>query len=354
MRVSRADPRLLQAFNGAVQTTPRRKRYLARAATVAFAITAAGAIAACAGSGHDKVVARVDQVPITSQTVQHWMVAMAGGRLPQRPSERRKLRQEALDFLITSQWLLGEASTESIGLTQREVERRFAQQRDIAFPGGSQEMRAFLKASGESVSDMLFQARAELAASKLRTAASGPKPSPTHAEIAKYYQRHRSSFEIPERRTVEIINRKSEAAALALKRKVAAGRSFTHFVEQRGPIPLSPESYSPSRGSDAIFPRAVHLAPLNRVMGPVLVHKVDHYLFRVTDVVRAREQPLAQVEGAIRRQLAADQLRRTLAAFVAAWRTRWIAQTTCSAGYVVQKCRQYRGPRAPEDPTTLD
>ena len=354
--MSRRGP-ALAAFAFRARARRRSGRFagaLARAAIGTLALAALAGLAACGGGAPDSVVVRVGRVAITSATVQRWMSAMAGGRTPSDPSQRRALRAQALGFLISSQWLLGEAAADGLRPSAPEVQRRFAQKRRASFPGGEQELRAFLRATGQSVSDIVFEAKAELASAKLRQALASREPPITHAQIASYYGRHRGRFEIPERRTVEITNRHSQAAALAVKREVAAGRRFASFASRMS-FPLSPASYSLSLGRDAALARAIHFARPNVLTGPVLVNRdVDHYLVEVKEITPASERPLEQVQGAIARQLAAERRRRTLGPFIAAWRGRWIARTSCSHGYVVQKCREYSGARSREDPLAFD
>jgi hypothetical protein len=66
----------------------------------------------------------------------------------------------------------------------------------------------------------------------------------------------------------------------------------------------------------------------------------DYVLFRVTRALPAGHRTLGQVRPAIEQQLREDEQRKALAAFNEAWRARWVAQTVCSPGYVVEDCRQ--------------
>jgi hypothetical protein len=49
-----------------------------------------------------------------------------------------------------------------------------------------------------------------------------------------------------------------------------------------------------------------------------------------------------------------DSQEQATAAFVKAWRAKWLAKTHCATGYIVEKCADYSGPRIPEDPYTLN
>jgi len=93
--------------------------------------------------------------------------------------------------------------------------------------------------------------------------------------------------------------------------------------------------------------RAIFAARPHVVVGPLPLF--GHYaVFEVTRIVPSRRQPLAQARSSIERQLAGEQQRQTLARFISAWRARWIAKTDCQPQDVMQKCRQYHGPLAPE------
>jgi foldase protein PrsA len=315
--------------------------------------TAVAGLVACGAQARDAVVARVGQVTITSGAVEHWMTALAEGRPPSSSTARNALREQALDFLISSDWLLGQAAADGLSLSETQVQRQLALQRSASFPGGLTEMEEFLKATGRTRADLLLQARTELAAAMLRQAVAGRQPPVAEAQVVRFYARHRQLFTIPERRTIEFTNRKSRAAALAVRREVAAGRPLASFGV-RMTIPLSPLSYSLKLGPDATLARAVHFARPDVLTGPVLTNHIDHYVFEVKSITPARVQPLSQVRRSIVRRLAAASKRRALAAFVETWRRRWMARTTCSPGYVVQKCRQFSGTRKPEDPDALD
>ena len=315
---------------------------------------AVAGLLACGAAGRDGIVARVGEATITSGAVDHWMTALAEGRPPSSATARKALREQALDFLISSDWLLGQATAEGLKPSETQVQRQLALQRSASFPGGQPEMNEFLKATGRSHADLVLQARAELAAAKLRQAAASRQQPVTEGEVARFYARHRELFTIPERRTIQFTNRKRAATALALKREILAGRRRFSSLAVWMTLPLTPLSYSPKLGRDSTLARAVHSARPNVLLGPVVVNDVDHYIFEVKSITPARVRPLSQVRGSIVRRLAAESQRRALAAFVEAWRRRWTALTTCSPGYVVQKCRQYSGTRRPEAAEAFD
>ncbi len=258
----------------------------------------------------------------------------------------RALRTQAVELLISAQWLVGEAADRGLRISAGEARQLIAARKATSFPGGEGEFREFLKTTGETLSDLELQARAELASTKLRRLAAAGARTVTAAQVAAYYTRHRQLFFIPQRRDVRITNRKSAAAAEQLEREVEAGKSFAALSE-----PESVARTSISAAGD-ILDRAIYAAKLHVLTGPVR-QRVDYFVFVVEDVIPARYLTLDQVSGSIRSQLLAERQRRAVAVFIEAWKTAWIASTSCLPGYVVQKCREYDGPRAPEEPFEL-
>jgi PPIC-type PPIASE domain len=318
----------------------------------AVGLTAASLLAGCGSSRHEKVAVRVGNVAITDAAVQHWTSVMAGGRAG---SASQTLRHQALAFLVSSEWLIGEADANGLQLSTREVERQLARKESVSYPGGEGEMRESLKATGETVGDLTFEAKAELAAAKLHRMLLRREPAIRHSAIDSYYRMHRESFVIPEQRQVIITNRKTAGEAEQLRREVEEGRSLAAAASKHETLSLPEVVYR--RGVDSILPTAIHAAKLNQLSGPVKQH-VDYFVFEVKAIKPAFAMTLDQVEGAIRKQLQSDQQKRTVASFAEAWRKRWVARTTCVQPYVVQKCSEYVAsatmPLESEAPGALD
>jgi hypothetical protein len=327
------------------------------ATRVAWRLAMAAAVVGivCCGSGSGGSVAvRVGKSVITSRTVARRTAAITGGRAASNGSKRQKQREQALSLLISSQWLLGEAARDGIRLSATEVSSQLARRTRSSFPGGTSELREYLKATGQSMEDVLTEARAELAAIRIRKMLEQREPPITRRQIVGYYSRHREQFVIPEQVEADLIALDSRTEAEALRRRVVLGKQRLSSVAERQSFELPALAYSPTRGKDAILAKAIHSARPHVLTGPVRFRGYDYYLFEILKVKSARQQTLAQVEGRIKHRLAVDQQERTLAGFIAAWRDRWMARTSCSPGYVVQKCRQYAGQRSRENPLAFD
>jgi foldase protein PrsA len=327
---------------------------LAQIATCAAALLAVVSLASCGGdSSPNQIVARVGGETITTAKLGHWITVLKGGtQLAGSPARQElALRQPALHLLIALQWLVGEAADRGISISRLEVRQQIDRTERTTFYGGVAELRKFLQATGQSVSDVELQARAELAAAKLRRLAIDSAPKVTAAQVSAYYTQHKRRFLISERREARFTNTKTKAAAEKVKREVEAGKSLTGPAQRRMGELFTGARVPPSSPNNE-YERAIDSATPHVVSGPYRIG-ADYWLYEVVRILPARQQTLAEVGDSIRRQLTSESRSQALAGFVKAWTAAWSAKTDCRAGYVVQKCRQYRGPEAADDPFRL-
>src|SRR6478736_805505 len=79
-------------------------------------------VSACGRSGDHEVVARVGGDRIDRRTVDHWISVLAGGAAALRSNaQHQPLDHRALSFLISSQWLLGEAEELKVKASDKEA-----------------------------------------------------------------------------------------------------------------------------------------------------------------------------------------------------------------------------------------
>jgi hypothetical protein len=309
---------------------------------------AVGTLAACGGAGSNDSVAVVGGARIAKATLDQWAAVLRGGRAAPALSaaQREQLNERALAYLISAEWLIGEAEDRSALPSAVEVHQRLDERDQSSFPGGEAELREFLRISGQTVADMELEVRVQLIASRLRQLAIAAAPAVTKAQVAAYYNAHPHAFIVAEEREIQLADRKSAAAAEAMMRRVRAGASLAALgvtVTYERPSSLT------AGGFPAELVRAIYTAAPHVLTGPVKKGP-DYDVFEVTRIRPPRRETLQQASPAIAQQLHEASLRRALTAAVGAWRARWTAQTNCRPGYVVQKCRQYSGPRSAEDP----
>src|SRR5437660_11284745 len=254
------------SFRYCARVVAKPLRFLPALGAVLFA---GGVLNACGGVPGDAVVS-VNGSPITKATFNHWMGVAAAATatstgtpaakpvIPepakytacishleattpkpakgQPPTTRaqfkvqceqqyKSLQQEVLGFLISSEWVLGEASSLGVKVSDKEVHKRFQQIREQQFPKPA-EFEKFLTNSGQSVSDLLLRVKLNLLSSKIQQKIAKQKAKVTQAEVEKYYHENPQRFSVPEKRDLELILTKTEGAAKKAKGEVEAGKAF--------------------------------------------------------------------------------------------------------------------------------
>jgi hypothetical protein len=314
--------------------------YWPRWAAVLFGLTIPLALITCGCGSDRRIVAWVGPTPITAREVAHRANVLQAEHL----ESARTARRRALEQIISDDWVAGELAHEKLKLARGAVQSRLQSNQAKAFPGGAEESRAYLAALDETRSDLRHEAEVELATDMLRRRVLAAVAAPTTRDLSRYYTRHMNRFIVTEVRTIQITNRKHAAETLRLRRAVERGGSFR----------ARSETWTLRRPARAVQPleRSIYAAPAKTLIGPVK-QRVDYFLFEVKKVIPARYRSLSSVKPWITARLADERREKALAMFVRAWRVRWREKTSCRGGYVVPKCREYRGARPRENPTAF-
>ncbi len=315
---------------------------LTRLIVTGAALVAAAGLPGCGDGSSGTAAARVADATISDSALDHWVAVM---KTEQAIPPKQVPRQHALSFLISSQWLIDEAASRGVGVSEQEVQQRF-EQKVKELLGGQAEFDKFLKLTGKTAADVKLEAKADLAAAKLLALLVSKESKITQAQVVEYYRRNPQEFTTDEQRAVKIIHTRSEASARRIADQLRSGRLSV------SKIPMESLEYGKRTGPSRQEPlyRAIYAARRNVVVGPVVVDGSYFFVFEVTTFRRPIVEPLAVERSGIEARLVEAQRRRTIAEFVDAWRRKWVPQTDCDAGVVVQQCRQYSGPVATEDP----
>jgi hypothetical protein len=299
------------------------------------------------GSASGEVVVRVGNDAISRAEVDHWASAIkrgsaVGTALGQTSGTPR---QRALEFLISSSWIVREVEAQGLSISKAAIQHGLRERID-ALPNGRSEFDEELSSTGQTLADAKLEARSALAVTRLRGAVAKRVPTVTDAEVRGYYVRHRQRFYLPNRRLAYLVEgTHSYAEALALARRVRPGSRLTRpwFREL---VLETPEAKDRSKLVHMIF-----AASPGRVAGPKMFFR-RWVLAVVKKLIPAGIQPLAVVRGELSKSLAVKREELTLRRFAAAYVRKWTASTSCSAGYVVQKCSEYAGALAQDNPLT--
>jgi len=206
-----------------------RTRFLARSAIV-YAL--AGGLQACgSGDAREAVVVRVADTPMASTALARWMTILAPQHIvPDSPHyaaciARRRvlapqasttelthecsqqyeaLRQRVLRFLISSRWLIGEATEEGMPVSREEVRLRLGE-RERSFTHGKREFEEALTAIAHTTEDVELEIESEVAAEKIRSKLMSTERAITEAEIAAYYRANIGRFYVVDARRAELL-----------------------------------------------------------------------------------------------------------------------------------------------------
>jgi len=304
--------------------------------------SAAFGLAACAGQA--PIAARVGRSTISQAEVNHWTSAIAAGAtaangLGQPGGEPS--RQAALEFLISARWLTGEAAVRGMAVSEQAVERTL---RERIEPEGEDEFERSLKRTGRIVADAKLEIEAELGAEAIRRVLARRAARITPQEVRAYYRRNALRLGLPERRVTDALEEiPSRAAAVALLKRVGTGPGFRKLALHEGlKYRLYPEE--PEKSAVLVW---VFKARPGDVSGPMKYNK-RWALFIVRRIIPPEALPLASVRAKATAGLIEERQRALTAEYLKTYRGRWLARTSCSSGYVVQRCRQYAGPVRPE------
>jgi hypothetical protein len=269
--------------------------------------------------------------------------------------------------MISGQWVIREAAAEGVGPTEAQVKEKFEYYSGREFRTEAR-LRAYLAASGENLSDMLFNLDEGLAAQTLFAKIKAPIGTITDAMVAHYYsENQKTAYTLNERRDLGLIRTTSEAEALRVKRELQAGVTFATVAKRLKSLQppyafgqglifgLKPHVYSEPELNDPIFSakQGVVVGPLkvdvsrefHNSRDPAVLKKVQqidgYYVIRVNKIVLPSKVPLAQVKTAIAHRLPTVLYKQAVAAFVKTWRARWVAQTSCHGEFIISRCRQF-------------
>ncbi len=304
-----------------------------------------------------RVVARssnqgeVPEPPNFTACIAHLATSNASRPASQLKSECQKryeaLLSSALGSLIHAQWLIGEASEENLKVTKADVQREYA-----SSAAANPEFNETLTRTGQTVDDVKLNLKLGQISDKIYDGIKKRTPKATTTRVESYYQQHKRSFALPEQRDLHIIRTASEAAAQKAFAEIHSGTSFSNIARQITiPQPIGTKNALllglAARGfSEPMLAEAIFRARPNVLSGPVKI-SLGYYVFEVTHIHPPHQRTLAEMRGALERQLPDLLHDRALSGFVTAFRRKWTARTDCDPGYVVENCRQFKSGPGP-------
>jgi foldase protein PrsA len=354
------------------------------------AVTASIGAALVAGCGNDVPagsVAKVGDETITKQDFDKWLKTAASGQsqgapvvVPdppnyqrcvaakktqpsqsrQKPSEAQlkkqckqeydQLKGEVMQFLVQSEWVVQEADSRGVKVSDKEVQRSLEDQKKQAFPN-EKAYKKFLASSGMSEQDILFRVKIDQLQQKLTQDVTEDEGKVSNADITNYYEKNKKRFAQPERRDLNVVLTKTKAKADQAKKALDDGQSFKSVAKK-----YSIDQASKSQGGklpdvakgqqEKALDKAVFSAKKGEVTGPVKT-QFGYYVFEVSKVKPATQQSLGQAKETIRNLLKSQRQQKALDEFIKNFREDYKDKTVCADDYRIAECKN--GPKEKTD-----
>jgi SurA N-terminal domain len=124
----------------------------------------------------------VGAMPITGALFDHWFRVAQLSAHPAQHASQASLLKQVMGFLISADWVIGEASDQGVKVSDAEVKKQFSQIKQQQFPR-RRDFQKFLKSSGQTVGDLMLRVRLNLLSADLqrRVAGHGNKRSKPRA-----------------------------------------------------------------------------------------------------------------------------------------------------------------------------
>ncbi|HUA12668.1 MAG TPA: peptidyl-prolyl cis-trans isomerase [Solirubrobacteraceae bacterium] len=264
-------------------------------------------------------------------------------------TQYESLKKEVVNYLISSEWVLGEAKNLDVKVTDSQVHKEFEKIRDTQFPSTA-EFEKFLKSSGQTVSDLLLRVKLNMLSQKIQHKVLTENEKVSEEEIKKYYEENKSTFGTPETRSVELVLTKTEQEAKEAKKEIESGKSWDEVAKARSIDPVSKAKggllKEVVKGQEAkALSEAIFSAPLNTLSGPVKT-PFGYYIYEVKSIHPGTSKPLSKEHKRIKEQLSVAKDQKALAKFVKEFKEHWKDQTECREGFVVPNCKEYTAPKS--------
>lgn len=351
----------------------------------AFFVLVALAVSACGSGLPGNSVAVVAGNPISTQAFNHWMYVAAKAQSSQSPGQpvivpndppsfskciaqvRRQipalkkttdkqlkadckqlftsLSSQVMDFLIKAYWYQADAHKLHINVTPAQVQTALATARKGQFSTSAQ-FTAFLNSTGQTLADVTYRVKIQQVYTKLL--ARHPT-TVSAAQIAAYYNSHRTQFGSPETRSMRIVLTKTAAQAAAAKAALRHGTSWKVVAKKYSIDPTTKNTgglltnVTPSQ-QDATLSTAAFSAPKGKLIGPIK-SSFGYYLVDVTTITPSVTKTLAQSSATIKQTLSTQLQSSAQTAVTNHAKKDWLSQTTCRSLYAMADCSGYKAPK---------
>lgn len=273
--------------------------------------------------------------------------ARQGLREPPDPGtpQYEEVRNAALDDLLLSRWVRGEAAELDIEVSEREIEQELDQVIEQQF-GGQQQFDRFLEQQGFSDEEARERIELQLLSQRIQARVIPEDPDISDEAIDDFYDRNVEQFRVPETRDVRTLLNPDRAKAEDALSDLQEDDSPAAW--KRVTTELSTDEATSGAGGlresvieGQLAPEldtAVFTASEGELLGPVDTEG-GFYLAQVQSINPSETQPLdEQTRGQIRQQLATQRQQEIAVAFEAEFLSKWRSRTACDEDFAIERC----------------
>ena len=147
-----------------------------------------------------------------------------------------------LQFLVSSQWILGESKDQGIKISDAQVNKQFETTKKQSFHKEA-DFKKFLTQSAMTIDDVKFRVKVDALSNKLRDKVTKGRDKVSNDAITSYYDKNKARFAQPERRDLRIVLTKTKPKADQALAALKSGQSFKTVAKK-----FSIDQASKSRG----------------------------------------------------------------------------------------------------------
>jgi foldase protein PrsA len=293
---------------------------------------------------YTKCVAALQKVPVAKGQAKPTAAALKS----QCEQQYEGLKQQVMQFLVQSEWLLKEADSRKLTAKPATVQKQLDDQIKQSFPKRS-DFDTFLKQSGMTMNDLLFRVKIDVLTQQVRQKIVAGRDKVSDAQIASYYSKNQSRFAQPERRDLEVVLTKTKAKADQAKAEIDSGTAWSKVAKK-----YSIDQASKAQGGklpgvakgqqEKAFDSAIFSADKGKVIGPVKT-QFGYYVFKVDSISKASQQTEQQAHDTILNIIRSQQEQDALNKFVADYQKRYTKKTNCAKDFVISSCKNAPKPK---------
>ena len=143
-------------------------------------------VASTTSLANGSAVATVEDTPIAKATFTHWLAvtaALSGEHGKSASPSNTALKDKVMGFLISAEWLLGEAAARGVNVSEAAVHKRLEEDQKKQFKTPA-ELQSFLTTSKETTADLQLRVKLELLESAISEQVTAGKTTAAEKQAA--------------------------------------------------------------------------------------------------------------------------------------------------------------------------